>query len=158
MTPMSDGHAMRCTQTTKVVALHTTGKTLTERCARNVNERTRHKMIRRKFDAHIEHIVFADAELDEFELRLNLSPRELATLSARHVLHFGKPCPELNGCIAVLLWRELTDNLHIVELQHGDRYMAPVVHKQTGHSDLFDYHSGTHGPIPHILGKSARSA
>jgi hypothetical protein len=61
---------VRCTQTAEVVALHGTGKTLTDRCTRHVDQLAGDEMVCGELSADIDQVVRRNAELGDLGLRL----------------------------------------------------------------------------------------
>ena len=80
---------MRCTQTTEVVALHRTGKTLTDRLADDVDILTGDIVISSDLNAWLQYIVSGNTEFSHFTLRLNLCFGKVAALGFVRALNFS---------------------------------------------------------------------
>ena len=139
---------MRRAQTTEVVALHRTGKTFTDRCARNVDFLTQNKVLGRDLCTDFDQVVFAHAELSHFALWLNFCFRKMATHRFRGTLGFGCTGAELNSSIAVTVCGALVYNLQTVKGKNGHRDLLAVFHEQAGHAHFLRDNSGTHVQPP----------
>jgi hypothetical protein len=107
---VADRHTVRGAQTAEVVPLHRTGKALTDRGARHVDELTFEVVVGGDFLAHVDQVLGVDAELRDLALGRHLGRGEMAA----HRLGVAWPWPtraQLNGRIAVLVGRALRHDL-----------------------------------------------
>ena len=134
---------MRCTQTTEIMALHRTGKTLTDRLADNINELTGDIVISSDLNAWFQYIVSGNTEFSHFTLRLNLCFGKVAALGFIRALDFRSTSTELHCRITVFFVRADCHDLAILELQHRYRHLGAVFGEDTGHTHLAGDNSGT---------------
>lgn len=87
--------------TSKVVALHNTGKTFTDRSARHIDLLAGDEMLGKNLRAYFEKVIRRNAEFRYFRLRLNFSLREMTAQSLSCVLYLGKSNAKLNSRITV---------------------------------------------------------
>ena len=120
------------------------------RRAADIDELADDEVVGGELGADRDQRVIADAELDDLALGLDLGDGEMAALSLRDVLDLGQARPELHGDIAVLLDRAMSDDLAVIELQHGDRDMFAGIGEDAGHPDFLCNHTGTHRCIPSL--------
>eukprot|EP01092_Planopodium_desertum_P015021 TRINITY_DN775_c0_g1_i2.p1 TRINITY_DN775_c0_g1~~TRINITY_DN775_c0_g1_i2.p1 ORF type:complete len:445 (-),score=113.28 TRINITY_DN775_c0_g1_i2:147-1481(-) len=138
------GHAVGRPQTAEIPALHTASKTLTQGRALHVHELAGNEMIRGQLSTNLDQVGGSDAELDELLLRLDLGLGEHLTLGLGDVLHLGLDGAELEGRVAILLFRLVGDDLDLVQLQHSHRHALTLVGEDAGHADLLRDQSGSH--------------
>ena len=119
------------------MALHRTGKTLTDGCARHVDVLTREVVIRDDFLTDVQHRVRIHAELSDLALGFHGSSGKMTAHRLARPLGLGRTGTELDGGIAVALSSPLGHDLQLVELENGYGNLAPVFHEQPGHPDLF---------------------
>ena len=82
------------------------------------------------------HLVFGDAELGEAHLRLDMRDREAAALGLGDVLDLGLADAELEGGVAVLFLRAVSDDLAALDLEDRDRHVVARVGEDAGHAQL----------------------
>ena len=124
----------------EVVALDDALEALTGRGAGHVDLLAGNEMIDSDLGADIEQVVVGHAELGELGLRLDGSAGEMAAHRLRRVLDLGQADTELNGGVAILLFRALRHDLAVLHAQNGDRNMLAGVVVDAGHSQLLcDY-------------------
>ena len=144
MRPVRNGHTVRGTQTAKIVALHTTGKTLTNGRARDIHFLTADVMFGRKFCAHINHVVFSNPELGQLALGLNIRFGKMAAHGFCHALDLGRASTQLNSRVAILVSGPLGDDLTIVNLHDSNRNIRPVFTVNPCHAQLFSNYARAH--------------
>src|SRR5690606_22077752 len=135
---------VRGTKTTEVMALHRAGKTLTDRCAGNINQLTSFKMRSLQFGTDIDHVVFSNAKLDNFRLGLHFSHSEMTTKGLRRILHLGRASTKLNSSVAVLFLGTMGNDLAVFKTQYRYRDMLTGVIVDAGHSHLLCNYTRTH--------------
>ncbi len=112
-----DGHAVGGAKTTEVVALHGTGKALTDRGAGHVDQLAGDEVAGRDLGADVDQVVCGNAELDELRLRLDVGSGKVAAHRLRRVLDLGLAGAELNGGVAVLVLGALGHDLAVLQPQ-----------------------------------------
>jgi hypothetical protein len=75
-----------------------------------------------------------DTKLCQLAAGLDLGLGELAAFGLGRVLRLGKARAQLNGRVAVLLFRPDRRDGAAVQLEDGDRNMRAVCQEQTGHA------------------------
>ncbi len=147
---------MRGAQTTKVPALHRTGKTLTDRDAGNVNFLTRNEMVSQDFSANFRQVA-RDAKFAQLALRCDAGFCELATQRLGRALGFLFADAENDSLVAVragdvatllglhgaLFFSAHANNLAAIKRQDGDRHVAAALVKYACHANLAGKHAGT---------------
>ena len=136
MAAVRDRNTVRGTQTTEVVPLHRTGKTLTRRGARRIDELPCNEMVRSQLGADIDHVIRRNPELDHFALGLDLGDGKMATLGARRILRLLLADTQLKRCVAVLVFGPLRNDLALIDLQYRDGDMLPPFGEDPGHAQL----------------------
>ena len=99
--------------------------------------------------ADVEQRIVGDAELGDLRLGLDLGLAESDALRLGDVLGLRLARAELDGGIAVAVRFAAADDLHVVQLQDGNRHVPTVRLEQAGHSDLLRDHAGAHDQTPH---------
>src|SRR5689334_7420684 len=135
-------------ETAEAPALHRTGKALALRHAGDVHHLARNEVVRADVRANVEQSIFIDAEFDHSGLGLDLGLAEGDALRLGDILGLGLAGAKLDGGIAVLVHFATADDLHVVQLQNGNRHMPTVRLEQAGHSDLLCDHAGAHDQTP----------
>src|ERR1700761_7913960 len=141
---MRDRHAVGGAQTAKIPALHTAGKTLTDRGAGDVDELADDEMVGLDLGADRDQSILRHAEFRDLALRLDLGDRELAAFGFRQINGLAAARAELQRDVTVLLGRAVAQNLAIAQLQHGHGDMFAGLRKDPRHPDLLCDHSGAH--------------
>ena len=139
---------MRGAQTAKVPAFHATGKTLADRRAGNIDKLADNEVVSGNFGADGDERVFADAELGELALGLDLGNGKMPALGLADRVRAAFAGAELERDIAVLVLGAVTNDLTIAQLQHGDRNMLAGVREHPRHPHLLCDHTGTHRNNP----------
>ena len=98
--------------------------------------------------ADVEQRIVGDAELGDANLGLDLGLAERDALRLGDVLGLSLARAELDGGIAVAVLFAAADDLHVVQLQDGNRHVPTVRLEQAGHSDLLRDHAGAHDQTP----------
>ena len=93
-------------------------------------------MVDRDLGADVDHVVFRHAEFRELRLGLDGGGGEMAAQRLRRVLDLGKAHAELDGSIAVLLFRELGHDLAVLHQENGDGHMLACIIVDAGHAQL----------------------
>ncbi len=154
-----DGHAVGGAQTGEVPALHGAGKALTLGTTLDIDQLPGDIMIGRDFHADVEEVVLGHAEFGDDRLGLDFGLAEVTTLGLREILRLGAARAKLDGRIAVTIRLTTGDHLDALQLQHGDRHMAPILLKQPGHPHLLCDHASTHDQLlKQRLARSLRQA
>ena len=141
-----DGNAVGGAQTAEVPALHGAGKALALRHAGDVDHLAGNEVVGADVRADVEQRVFGDAELGDLRLGLDLGLAESGALRLGDVLGLRLARAELDGGVAVTIHFTTADNLHVFQLQDGNRHVPTVRLEQAGHSDLLRDHAGAHDP------------
>ncbi len=142
---------MRGAQTAKVVTLHRTGKTFTDRGAGNIHELTFKVMVSRDFLAHVDHGIGVHTELRHFTLGRHIGRGKVTAHGLACAFCLGRACAQLNSGVTVLIGGALGNNLQAVELKNGHRNLLAVFLKDTGHPDLFcDNTRAQHNLLPSL--------
>ncbi len=138
---MRNRYAVGGAKTAKAVALHGARKALTLGNAGDINELARNEMARGNLRADIDKIVGADAELDQLGLGFDIGDGEVTAHSLGRVLDLGDAGAELDGCVAVLLFRTLGHHLAVFQPQNGHGHMLSGVVVDPGHSHFLCNHT-----------------
>ncbi len=141
---MRDRHAVGRAKAAEAPALHRAGKALALRDAGDVDHLARDEMVGADVRAEIDQRVLGDAKLDDPRLGLDLGLAEGDALRLGEVLGLGRARAELDGGVAVAVHFAPADDLHLVQLQDGNRHVPTVRLEQAGHSDLLRDHAGAH--------------
>ena len=128
---------MRGAKTTKVVTLHGTLKTFTDRDAGYVDVLALEVVVCSDFFTNVDHVLGGNAEFGDFALWFHFCSGEMTAHRLGCAFNFGCACTELNSDIAVLFDCALGHNLQVFERKNGHRDLTTVFHEQTGHAHLF---------------------
>ena len=139
-----DRDTVRGTQTAEIPALHTAGKTLTDRDAADVDELTFNEMVGSDFGTHRDHRVFGDAEFSELAAWLDIGLGEVTTVGLAHIVGTAHARSELKRDVTVLVLGAVGNDLALLKLQHRDRHVFSGLGEHPGHSDLFCDDTRTH--------------
>ena len=102
------------------------------------------EMVGRERRADVEQRVLGDAEFDDLGLGLDFGLAERPALRLGDVLRLGRAGAECDGGVAVLVCLANGDDLHIVQLQDGDRHVPSVRLEQAGHPHFLRDHASAH--------------
>src|SRR5262249_860195 len=115
---MRDRHTMAGPQSTEIMPLHRTGKTLTDADAHHVYMLARDKMRCTDLRAALEQGVVGDTNLGEPRLRFDFRPGKMAALRLRDVLGLGGADAELHRRVTIGRVGAHGDDLAAVDLEH----------------------------------------
>ena len=93
-------------------------------------------MLRGDLSADGDQIVRGDAEFGEPALRLDVRLGEMAALGLGEIVHLDAARSQLDGGISVLVLGLVSDDLALIELQHGHGNMLPFIGEEPRHSQL----------------------
>src|SRR3954453_19272233 len=141
-----DGHAVGRAETAEAPALHRSGEALALGHAGNIDQLAWNEVIGADVRADVEQSIVGDAELDDPYFRLDLGLAEGDALRLGNVLRLRLASAKLHGGIAVAVRFTAADDLHVVQLQDGNRHGPTVRLEQAGPSDLLRDHAGAHDP------------
>src|SRR3954453_23855793 len=139
-----DRDAVSGAQTAEVPALHTAGKTLTDRSTGDVDELPDDKVVGQDLGTDGDHLIRGDAEFLDLPLRLDLGDRELAALRLGHRPGLTAPRNKPERDITLFLYGAVAHGLAIAELQHGHGDMFARPWQAPRHRGLLCDHSGAH--------------
>ena len=145
---VADRHAVRGAQAAEVPALHGALEALALVGAGHVDELTGDEVVGGDLGADLDHVVGADPELDQLALRLDLGDGEVLPLGLGEARRLARAGTELQRGVAVLVVGAVSDDLTVVELQHGHGDVLPGIREDAGHAHLLCNHSGAHQSIP----------
>src|SRR5690606_15976827 len=114
--------------------LHGAGEPRTDRVAPDIDELTRYGLLDRRLGADVDQCGRRPPKLDQLALRLDLRLGVMPAHRLGDVLHLGLADAELDGGVAVLLGRAHRHDLHVVNLQHGDRHVLTRLGEETRHA------------------------
>ena len=143
-----DRHAVRRAETTEIVALHRTGKTLTLGCADNIDLLAGDEMAWRQGRTDLDDGVIRHAEFGNLGLRQHVRLGEVTAHGLRDVFRLGRACTELQRRVAVALAAANGHDLNVVHLQNGHRNVTAGVVEDPCHAQLASNYSATHWSCP----------
>src|SRR5215471_5764881 len=126
MAAMRDRYPVAGAQSSEIMALHRTGKSLADTGAGDIDILPGDEMRGGNLGSHFEQRILGDAELCEPRLGLYLGLREMATKRLRYVLGLGGTHTKLHRGIPVLLLSSHGDDLAIIDLEHRHRDVVSV--------------------------------
>ena len=132
--PVINGNAVRSPEAFEAMTLHTAGKAFALGGSGNVDILPGHKVVSGNFRSDIDQAIGIDTEFNHFAFRLDLSGGKVTAHGLADVLHLSRRDTKLNGVIAILFSGTLGNNLTVIDLQHGDRNMLPVISEDTAHT------------------------
>ena len=139
---MADRHAVAGLKAGEVPALHATGEALALGGAADIDLLAGAEMRGGQGRTWLQQRIRGNPEFHQLLLRLNLRFCVVASLRLRNVLHLRLAQTDLDSRIAILLFRALGDDLHLVQVQHGDRHMGAVILEYPGHTKLLGQETG----------------
>ena len=135
-------------KTAETPALHRSGEALALSDSGDVDQLAGNEMVSADVRANIEQCVFGNAEFGNLRLWLDFSLAEGSALRLGDILRLRLAGAELDGGVAVTIHFTTADDLHLVQLQDGNRHVPTVRLEQAGHSDLLRDHAGAHDQTP----------
>jgi hypothetical protein len=139
-------HAVGGAKTAEAPALHRAGEALALGHAADVDHLASDEMVGADLGADVEQRILGDAELGDPRLGFHLGLAERRPLRLGDILRLRLARAQLNGGVAVPVLFAAADDLHLVQLQNGNRHVPSVRLEQASHADLLGDHAGAHDP------------
>jgi len=139
---MAGRHTVGSLKAGVVPALHTAGEALALGGAADIDLLAGTEMRGGQGRARLQQRIRSNPEFHQLLLRLNLRFRVVATLGLRNVLDLCLAPTDLDSRIAILLFRARGDDLHLIQVQHGDWHMGAVIPEYPGHTKLLGQQTG----------------